>query len=115
MSIFMRGSSFYLKARQGGRQVLRSLKTTDKTEAMARAARLLKALKQPIDTASDTNLFGEPSSITPPMETLGSLCSAYLDRVTHQVENGHLRPSYELEVVCPVESGPILELGLGRN
>ena len=62
MSVFMRGSSFYLKARQDGRQVPRSLKTTDKTEAMARAARLLKALKQPIDTASDTNLFGEPSS-----------------------------------------------------
>lgn len=97
MAVFMRGSSFYLKSRHGGRQVLRSLKTADKTEAMARAARLLKALKSPVDTASDTNLFGE-ATVTPLMETLGSLHAVYLDRVARQVENGHLRPSYLADV-----------------
>ena len=96
MSVFMRGSSFYLKVRRNGRQVLRSLKTTDKAEAMARAARLMKALQSPIDTASDTNLFGEPA-FTPPVMGLGPLYAIYLERVANQVENGHLRPSYLLE------------------
>ena len=97
MAVFLRGSTYYLKIRCGGRQVLRSLKTSDRMAALIKAERLVEALQGGIDTASDTT-FPQKPLISAPNETLGSLFAAYRERVARQVENGHLRPSYLLEI-----------------
>ncbi len=62
MAVFLRGSSYYLKIRVRGRQVLRSLNTLDARDERNKARLLLATLEGPIDTASDTTLpgtFGE--------------------------------------------------------
>lgn len=96
MAVFLRGSSYYLKIRCEGRQVLRSLLTGDAVEAMARAATLQRSLGGPLDTIPDTRaLFLPPKSAD--RQLLSSLFHTHRDRIAQHVTNGHLRPSYGLE------------------
>lgn len=94
MAVFLRGSVWYVKIRRGGRQVLRSLNTSDNAEAHARAEALIRSLKGSIDTGSDTSPSASPS----PSHTLGPVFASFTDRLAHQVQNGHVRPSYELDI-----------------
>jgi integrase len=93
MAVFLRGSSYYLKIRHGGRQVLRSLDTTDRAEALTRAGLLLKAIRSGVDTGSDTN----HAAATARPCNCGEAYAIFAGRVATQVAQGHVRPSYELE------------------
>jgi len=81
MAVFLRGSSYYIKTRQGGRQVLRSLHTADRAEALARAARALRELNGQIDTTPDTNRYPTPAGV----QSLGPLFDQFSTRVAGQV------------------------------
>lgn len=94
MAVFLRGSSYYVKIRRGGRQVLRSLNTGDKGEALARARGLIRSLSGPIDTAFDTTQRVAPFAV----DTLGLLFEGFKERTVRQVDIGHVRPSYRLEI-----------------
>lgn len=91
MAVFLRGSSYYLKIRRGGRQVLRSLDTRDKATARIRAKELVRSLEGSIDTASDTASTGGG--------TLNGYFDQFNDHIARQVENAHVRPSYRLDVL----------------
>jgi len=93
MAVFLRGSSYYLKVRHGGRQVLRSLDTADRAEALTRAGQLLKAIRSGVDTGSDTT--HSPATVQP--RNCGEAYAAFAGRIASQVAQGHIRPSYELE------------------
>ena len=96
MAVFLRGSSYYVKVRRNGRQVLRSLNTADKREALARSKVLLKALGTTADTAFDTKSCGAIPQQSAP--TLAACYEQFKTQVTSHVANGHVRPSYQLDV-----------------
>jgi len=75
MSVFLRGSTYYVKARIGGRQVLRSLNTNNRAKAIQAADHLLTLLQGSSETQSDTTLI--PLSTVQPGETLGTLFETY--------------------------------------
>jgi integrase len=94
MAVFLRGTTYYLKFRHGGRQILRSLKTDDRDEASARAKRLLATLKTPVDTGSDT---APADTVAFRSASLGAIYEVFRDRVALHVQHGHVRPSYQSE------------------
>jgi integrase len=101
MSIFLRGSSLYLKVRIDGRQVLRSLETLDKIEAMERAGAILQQLRNVPDTSSDTTPDTMSPTKPPRPSKRCSLEQAYtraITKIEQAVTRGHHRPSYELDL-----------------
>ena len=96
MAVFLRGSSYYIKIRRNGRQVLRSLDTRDKAEAKTRAKEFLRTFNGELDTAFDTK--SRSGNDAPPETALAAHFEQFSKRVARQVENGHVRPSYHIEV-----------------
>lgn len=100
MSVFLRGSTYYLKARIGGRQVLRSLNTSDLGKATRAAENLVALLQSGTSLQPDTTLI--PLSPRRPVpgsgETLGSLYEAFRKATERRIDQGHIRPSYLLDI-----------------
>ena len=100
MSVFLRGSTYYVKVRVHGRQVLRSLNTSDFRKAKLAAETLVPLLRNGAIPQPDTTLIPLAAHNGAPErpDTLGTFYEAFRQATEHRVDRGHVRPSYLLDI-----------------